>query len=155
MARAEIEVSLARRQSHGISMVMFDIDHFKRINDSHGHNVGDRVLVHLSQAVRAEMRAGDTFARIGGEEFVMLLPRSDEAQALLVAERLRALIASLEISSGPCTGLRITCSFGVASLSAQHSSVDALYVASDTALYQAKEAGRNCVVMYQAAAHSS
>jgi len=155
MARAEIEVALARRQSHAVSMVMFDIDHFKRINDTHGHSVGDRVLVQLSQAVRAEMRAGDTFARIGGEEFVMLLPRADEAQALLVAERLRALIVSLEINSGPGHGLRITCSFGVASLSPEHISVDALYVASDTALYQAKEAGRNCVVLYQAATHSS
>jgi diguanylate cyclase (GGDEF)-like protein/PAS domain S-box-containing protein len=155
MDRAEIEIALARRQSHGLSLVMFDIDHFKRINDSHGHSVGDQVLVTLSRAVQGEMRAGDTFARIGGEEFVMLLPRADAAQALRVAERLRVLIASLEIGTVKGDTLRITSSFGVASLAPQVNSVDALYVASDTALYQAKEAGRNRVVAYQPAAYSS
>jgi diguanylate cyclase (GGDEF)-like protein len=127
-------------------MVMFDIDHFKRINDSHGHNVGDRVLVALSQAVRQELRLGDTFARVGGEEFVMLLPRSDAAQAWLVAQRLRAMIESLEIRVRDDLALNITASFGVATTDAQTSSVDALYVAADTALYRAKDAGRNCVV---------
>jgi GGDEF domain-containing protein/integral membrane sensor domain MASE1 len=74
MERAEVDVSLARRQSYAVSMVMFDIDHFKRINDNHGHSVGDRVLVALSQAVQQGLRLGDTFARVGGEEFVLLLP---------------------------------------------------------------------------------
>lgn len=152
MARAEVEMALAARQSHAVSMVMFDIDHFKRINDSHGHNVGDRVLVALSQAVRAELRLGDTFARVGGEEFVMLLPRSDAAQAWLVAERLRAMVEGLAVDAGNGLVLHITASFGVSTSGSATSSVDALYVAADQALYRAKAAGRNCVV---ASAHSS
>jgi diguanylate cyclase (GGDEF)-like protein len=148
MARAGIEIALAKRQSHTVSMVMFDIDHFKRVNDSHGHNVGDRVLVALSQAVRQELRLGDTFARVGGEEFVMLLPRSDAAQAWLAAQRLRGLIASLAIHADNDLVLHITASFGVATTDAQISTVDALYVAADTALYRAKDARRNCVVAH-------
>lgn len=151
MARAEIEIALARRQSHVVSMVMFDLDHFKRINDSHGHNVGDCVLVELSRAVRQELRLGDTFARVGGEEFVMLLPRSDAAQAWQVAERLRAMIEALDIHAGNRLVLHVTASFGVATTDTKTSTVDALYVAADTALYQAKRAGRNCVLVYSGA----
>jgi diguanylate cyclase (GGDEF)-like protein len=148
MERAEVEMALARRQSHAVSMVMFDIDHFKRINDSHGHTVGDRVLVALSQAVKQGLRLGDTFARVGGEEFVLLLPHSDAEQALQVAERLRGMLQELEIGVSKDVMLRITASFGVASMDAQLSHVDALYVAADMALYRAKAAGRNCVVGY-------
>jgi diguanylate cyclase (GGDEF)-like protein len=148
MARAEIEIALARRQSHTVSLVMFDLDHFKRINDNHGHNVGDRVLVELSRAVRQELRLGDTFARVGGEEFVMLLPRSDAAQAWLVAERLRTMFEALSIRIDSDLVLHITASFGVATTDAKTHTVDALYVAADTALYQAKNAGRNCVVAW-------
>ena len=155
MARAEIELALAKRQGHAVSMVMFDIDHFKRINDSHGHNTGDRVLVVLSQAVRQALRPGDTFARVGGEEFVMLLPRSDAAQALLVAERMRAMVATLDVRVSAELVLRITASFGVATTEPDIATVDALYVAADTALYQAKGAGRNCVVAHPARAYSS
>jgi diguanylate cyclase (GGDEF)-like protein len=136
-------------------MVMFDIDFFKRINDSHGHISGDRVLVALSQAVRKEMRLGDTFARVGGEEFVLLLPQSDAAQALLVAERLRHMIAHMDIQAGADLVLRITSSFGVATRTQTLDGVDALYLAADTALYQAKDAGRNRVVAFEAPAHSS
>ncbi|RFO97298.1 sensor domain-containing diguanylate cyclase [Rhodoferax lacus] len=150
MARAGIEIAQAQRQLHAVSLVMFDIDHFKHVNDSHGHNVGDRVLVALSNAVRKELRLGDTFARVGGEEFVMLLPRSDADQALLVAERLRSMVEALEIQADEDLVLHITASFGVATLSPAISTVDALYVAADTALYQAKDSGRNCVVAYKA-----
>ena len=155
MARAEIELALAKRQSHAVSMVMFDIDHFKRVNDSHGHNVGDRVLVALTQAVKKEMRLGDTFARVGGEEFVMLLPHLDAEQARQVAERLRTMLEALEIHAGPGLVLHITASFGVATLSARISTVEALCVAADTALYQAKAAGRNCVVSDRPTVYSS
>jgi diguanylate cyclase (GGDEF)-like protein len=150
MARAGIEIAQAQRQSHAVSLVMFDIDHFKHVNDSHGHNVGDRVLVALSNAVRQELRLGDTFARVGGEEFVMLLPRSDADQAMLVAQRLRSMVEALKIQADEDLVLHITASFGVATLSPAIGTVDALYVAADTALYQAKDSGRNCVVAYNA-----
>jgi diguanylate cyclase (GGDEF)-like protein/PAS domain S-box-containing protein len=155
MARAEIEIAQAKRQGHSVSLVMLDIDHFKRINDSHGHIAGDRVLVALSQAVRNEMRLGDTFARVGGEEFVLLLPQSDAAQSMQVAERLRRMIEEMEIQAGVDLVLRITSSFGVATLAPMVDSVDALYLAADKALYQAKDAGRNCVVAYRTPAYSS
>jgi diguanylate cyclase (GGDEF)-like protein len=151
MERAEVEMALARRQSHALSMVMFDIDHFKRINDSHGHNVGDRVLVALSQAVKQGLRLGDTFARVGGEEFVLLLPHSDVEQSLQVAQRLRNMVQDLDLQVGDDLQLRITASFGVATMDAGLCSVDALYVAADTALYRAKAAGRNRAVSYPAA----
>ena len=155
MARAEIEIALARRNGHAVSLVMFDIDHFKHINDSHGHNVGDRVLVALTQAIKQEMRTGDTFARIGGEEFVMLLPHVEADQAWQVAERLRSMIEALVIKASRGLALHITASFGVATLSPRICTVDALCVAADAALYQAKAAGRNCVVADLPTAYSS
>ncbi len=152
MGRAEIEVAQARRSGSALSIVMFDIDHFKRINDNHGHASGDRVLVALSHAIRNEMRLGDTFARVGGEEFVLLLPQSDAEQALQVAERLRQMIEELHIQDGAGPVQRITCSWGVATLNQHFDDVDALYQAADTALYQAKDAGRNCVAAFQSPA---
>jgi diguanylate cyclase (GGDEF)-like protein/PAS domain S-box-containing protein len=155
MGRAEIEIAQARRQASALSIVMFDIDHFKRINDNHGHIAGDRVLVAVSQAVRNEMRLGDTFARVGGEEFVLLLPQSDAEQAQQVAERLRRMVEELEVKAGADLVLRITSSFGVATLSQVVDGVDALYLAADTAMYQAKDAGRNCVVAFKTPTYSS
>jgi diguanylate cyclase (GGDEF)-like protein len=155
MARAEIEMAQARRQGSALSIVMFDIDHFKRINDTHGHIAGDRVLVALSRAVSKEMRLGDTFARVGGEEFVLLLPQSDADQALQVAERLRRMIEELQIVAGSALVLRITSSFGVATLNPSVDGVDALYLAADTAMYKAKDAGRNCVVAFKTPVYSS
>jgi diguanylate cyclase (GGDEF)-like protein/PAS domain S-box-containing protein len=155
MARAEIEMAQARRQGSALSIVMFDIDHFKRINDTHGHIAGDRVLVALSRAVSKEMRLGDTFARVGGEEFVLLLPQSDADQAFHVAERLRRMISELEIDAGNALRLRITSSFGVATLNSSVDGVDALYLAADTAMYQAKDAGRNCVMAFKTPVYSS
>jgi diguanylate cyclase (GGDEF)-like protein/PAS domain S-box-containing protein len=155
MSRAEIEIAQARRQGSSLSIVMFDIDHFKRINDSHGHAAGDRSLVVLSHAVLKEMRLGDTFARVGGEEFVLLLPQSDAEQAFQVAERLRSMIEELEIDAGCALVLRITSSFGVASLSQEVNNVDDLYMAADSAMYRAKASGRNCVVAFKTATYSS
>lgn len=147
--RAEIEMALAKRQGHGLSMLTFDIDHFKRINDSHGHSVGDQVLVALCQQVRQGLRLGDTFARVGGEEFVLLLPHSDTEQAWQAAQRLRAVVEALDIRVSDGLALHITASFGVATMDSHLDTVDALYVAADRALYQAKAEGRNCVVAHQ------
>jgi diguanylate cyclase (GGDEF)-like protein/PAS domain S-box-containing protein len=155
MGRTEVEISQARRQATPLSIVMFDIDHFKRINDNHGHAAGDRALVVLSHAVQKEMRLGDTFARVGGEEFVLLLPQSDAEQSLQVAERLRRMIEELEIDAGDALVMCITSSFGVATLSPEVDGVDALYMAADAAMYRAKEAGRNCVVAFKPPAYSS
>lgn len=146
LKRAEIEIASARRQQTSLSMVMLDIDNFKQINDRYGHLTGDAVLVRLCETVQKELRLGDTFARIGGEEFVLLLPQADEVFAMQVAERIRVLIASLEISTADQIRFTFTASFGVTTLSNTVSDVEALLSTCDAALYRAKDKGRNCVM---------
>jgi diguanylate cyclase (GGDEF)-like protein/PAS domain S-box-containing protein len=144
--RAGIEVASAKRQQTSLAMVMLDIDNFKQINDRYGHPTGDLVLIKLCEAVQGVLRVGDTFARIGGEEFVLLLPQSDEILAIQVAERIRTLLSSLELYAVDKTKFRFTASFGVASLSKTVSDVESLISSCDAALYRAKDEGRNCVV---------
>jgi diguanylate cyclase (GGDEF)-like protein/PAS domain S-box-containing protein len=145
MKRAEIEIALAKRQQTSLSMVMLDIDNFKQINDRYGHPTGDVVLVYLCEAVQKELRLGDTFARIGGEEFVLLLPQTDEVLAVQVAERIRTLVSSIELAAMDKTKFGFTASFGVTTLSDFFNDVESLLSSCDAALYRAKNAGRNCV----------
>jgi diguanylate cyclase (GGDEF)-like protein/PAS domain S-box-containing protein len=146
MRRADIEIATAKRQHTSLSIVMLDIDHFKRINDKFGHPTGDLVLVHLCEAVQGVLRLGDTFARIGGEEFVLLLPQTDIALAMHVAERIRALVASLELFAIDHSRFQFTASLGVATMSPTVTDIEALLSTCDAALYRAKNAGRNCVM---------
>jgi diguanylate cyclase (GGDEF)-like protein/PAS domain S-box-containing protein len=135
---ANDEIAKAQRYNQPLSMVMFDIDHFKSVNDQYGHKAGDRVLVELCQRVERNLRATDRLARWGGEEFVVLLPHCGAAEALALAEKLRALIGTLpfdEVGS-------VTASFGVAVFQA-HESADEWFKRADLALYEAKTAGRN------------
>jgi diguanylate cyclase (GGDEF)-like protein len=125
------------------AVVLLDLDHFKRINDVHGHAVGDRVLQQLVSCVNAQCRDCDVLARFGGEEFVLLLDHDTEAQALAHAERLRQTVAEHDWDA-IAPGLRVTASLGLA-LHAEVLSVDALLSLADAALYQAKSDGRNCV----------
>jgi diguanylate cyclase (GGDEF)-like protein len=126
------------------SWIMLDIDHFKRVNDTHGHDGGDAVLKHVAAMLTAFAREGDVVARLGGEEFVVMLPGAGLAAALAAAERLRARIEQSEPNAGG-TPLRITSSFGVA---AQRPGTPwgVAVQAADEALYRAKEGGRNRVV---------
>lgn len=125
------------------SLVMFDIDHFKSINDTYGHDVGDAVLREISQLVRDNIRENDTLARWGGEEFMVLSANSDKARATHLAERLRAAVADYSFTGVP---RQITSSFGVAIHLAGETGED-LVKRSDEALYEAKESGRNKVVV--------
>ncbi|MDP1610812.1 MAG: GGDEF domain-containing protein [Sulfuritalea sp.] len=134
----ERELERCRRKGYAMSLLMLDLDHFKAINDTHGHLVGDRVLVDFVARVTTLLRLPDTFGRFGGEEFVAVLPETSLEQALLVAERIRAEIASLPVPS-------CTVSIGAATSAEGDASVDALLAQADAALYQAKAAGRNCV----------
>lgn len=131
-----------RSQKKPLSLIMIDIDHFKKINDQYGHAVGDRVLSTLSQIVIDHIRSNDLFARWGGEEFVLVCRNTKLEQAQLIAEKTRELIASYEFSDG----VRVTASFGVATLSA-HETLEQLFSNADKALYQAKHDGRNKVVV--------
>ncbi len=127
------------KESH-LSFMMLDIDKFKLINDTYGHQVGDDILVELAQLVESKTRKTDSFARWGGEEFVMILPQTTLEMALRVAENLREIIASHTFSHN----LSITCSFGVASLG-EGESQKSVMKRADEALYRAKQAGRNRV----------
>jgi diguanylate cyclase (GGDEF)-like protein len=134
------------RATTGDALLAIDIDHFKRINDEHGHAVGDGVLCRLVTAIHTRKRSGDLLFRTGGEEFVLLLPRTSLPAAQGVAEELRQRLAQAELMPGEA----ITVSIGVSAL-VPGQSVDAWLQAADAALYDAKRQGRNRVVVAQAA----
>ncbi len=133
------ELSRCRRRGHPLSVLMLDIDHFKRINDEFGHPVGDRVLVHLCRRLAALMRPHDVFARYGGEEFLIALPETDAVAAKKAAQRILFELAAADDSELP----PITVSIGVAQWMASGESVDSLVARADCALYLAKQNGRN------------
>jgi diguanylate cyclase (GGDEF)-like protein len=136
-----IEFSRAQREGGEVSIVMLDLDHFKAINDAHGHLYGDQVLLAVADAVRMSIRGHDTAARMGGEEFAILLPDADAHAAREIAERSRQAIAHI-----PVPRATLSCSAGVAAgLPADTSPVDLLQLA-DSALYQAKRLGRDRIV---------
>jgi diguanylate cyclase (GGDEF)-like protein len=134
---------LQRRAAEGNMpcLIMFDIDHFKVVNDTYGHHVGDTILVELIKLVNHLIRKGDVLARWGGEEFVLLTTDMDLKGNKAIAERIRAEIQSFRF---PKVGT-ITCSFGVAQMLATDSAEE-IFRRVDRALYMAKESGRNCVV---------
>lgn len=138
------ELAQYRRNGSALSLVTFDVDHFKQINDRHGHDAGDRALRALAEACLRAVRGADVLARLGGEEFGLLLPATAAGGALAVAENLRRTVAALEVEVGDAR-LSFTCSFGVAAAGAATADVDDLLKRADTALYAAKKAGRNCV----------
>lgn len=140
------ELSYARRHGTDVSLVIFDADHFKKVNDTYGHQVGDAVLVQIANVVRGTVRSEDVFARYGGEEFALVLRGIDSIGAGAVAERLRERIAGLKIATdrGP---IAVTVSAGCASLSTtEEKTPEGLIAAADRRLYAAKHAGRNRVV---------
>lgn len=144
--------SMAQKSSQPLSVLFLDIDHFKSVNDSFGHQAGDRVLVATARVLRSGLRGPDIVGRYGGEEFVCLLPNTPQEGAALVAERLRAAIAaqSCEISSD--LKITVTVSVGCATMSddREFAGVDELVRAADKCLYAAKNGGRNKVVSLEA-----
>ncbi|QCU90362.1 sensor domain-containing diguanylate cyclase [Thiomicrorhabdus sediminis] len=135
------EVARAKRYHHPLSMIMLDIDFFKKINDEHGHQTGDEVLIGLAGMLKEQLRENDCIARWGGEEFVMILPETTLYQAHILSERFREMISGLHFSKG----LTITCSFGVSEFE-KDEETDDFFSRIDRFVYQAKERGRNCVV---------
>ena len=131
----------AVRDEAPLAVLMLDLDHFKRINDAHGHARGDLVLQQTTRAMRSALRAGDIVGRFGGEEFVVLLPGADLEQAMGAAERCRAAVQKMKIPSARY--LSVTASVGVAAFPEHGDSIDTLLRASDTAMYSAKANGRN------------
>ena len=144
---AATEIARAVRTGIPLALALVDIDHFKLVNDTYGHLVGDKTLRAVTDALQSQLRAYDVAGRFGGEEFVILLPHAREVDALAVAERLRVHIASLAIpvddsdASGP--SVKVTISVGVAALDGVSRELTDMLTAADSALYHAKETGRN------------
>jgi diguanylate cyclase (GGDEF)-like protein len=139
---AENTIALALRHKHHLSMVAIDLDHFKSINDQHGHGAGDIVLRGVAQACMETQRQTDHLGRLGGEEFAVLLPHTDRAGAMEAAEKLRLAIQKLSFDAG-AKKIGVTASFGIASLDLETRDFDTLLAHADAALYEAKAAGRN------------
>jgi diguanylate cyclase (GGDEF)-like protein len=137
---AELQHQIDQGAESSLGFLVADIDHFKRINDRHGHPVGDAVLRDVAYAMRSELRAFDLIYRLGGEEFAILLPGADLEKTQEIAERLRVAVASS--STG---GVSVTMSFGAGAVSGGDARLAQLYAEADAALYRAKRAGRNRV----------
>jgi diguanylate cyclase (GGDEF)-like protein len=150
--RCAVEIAQARRHRQGLACLFLDIDGFKAINDGHGHAAGDAVLRAVGQAIQGQLRAGDTIARWGGEEFVALLPQAALAPAREIAERIRAHIAAQPVVAG-AANIPVTISIGLAQLGGDLAGrepaqlAEQLLAAADRALYRAKHAGRNRVAV--------
>jgi diguanylate cyclase (GGDEF)-like protein/PAS domain S-box-containing protein len=144
----DLEVHRARRYGRPLSVVLIDLDHFKQINDTHGHGVGDAVIKSVVRACLGSLRTIDRMGRLGGEEFAALLPETTREGAAIVAERLRAAIAAMAIELDGGAPLMTTASIGVATIADSDATrVDALIARADRALYAAKRAGRNRVMI--------
>ena len=142
-AAAARQIARARRHPEALAVGLLDVDRFKRINDTYGHQAGDRVLREVAQRARAQLRSVDELARYGGEEFVMLLPGSDARQAAQVAERIRARCAAEPVMTAQ-GAIEASVSIGVAEVSAE-AGIEPAMRAADRALYRAKDQGRNRV----------
>lgn len=143
---AERELLLSQRTGQSLSVLVLDIDHFKRVNDTYGHSIGDESLRRVATVLREMLRRSDLLARYGGEEFVIVLPGTDGERARFLAERLRMRIGEIAFDSdlGP---VQLTASFGVAEYQFAAESWDALLSRADLALYAAKQTGRNRTVL--------
>jgi diguanylate cyclase (GGDEF)-like protein len=138
------ELSRVRRHARSLSLLILDIDHFKRVNDGHGHLAGDAVLFHVAQIVQNRVRHHDLAARFGGEELAVLMPETDLAGARVVAEELRRAIEQ-HVTEYADQHLQVTVSIGCAELRPDDAGVEAFLCRCDAQLYRAKAAGRNCV----------
>ena len=146
---ADREFANSRRYNNELSLILIDIDHFKRVNDLRGHDVGDLVLQQVAKSAMEVIRTGDTLARYGGEEFVVLLPMTSSNAAEVLAERIRQQIDELciQIESTPSFG--ITVSAGIATRHKNDNDIDEILHRADEALYQAKSQGRNRVIVIE------
>jgi diguanylate cyclase (GGDEF)-like protein len=145
MRRLEDELAKSQAEQTPLSVILLDIDHFKSVNDRHGHDVGDIVLREVALALRNCTRRNEEVCRLGGEEFLVIVPQSGRDTSRHFAERLREAVEELLIQAGGYFG-RVTVSLGVAGLEDGARTVDELIKIADTRAYLAKASGRNCVV---------
>jgi diguanylate cyclase (GGDEF)-like protein len=142
------ELKRSHRHNKKFSLVMMDVDNFKSFNDTYGHQLGDKVLKDVAGAAKKTSRAEDVVARYGGEEFIMILPETDSCQAMIIAERIRASVAGIEIPHGN-QKLHVTISLGVSTYPDHSEEKEELINAADAALYTSKHKGKNCVSLFE------
>ena|GEM_PF-435365 len=135
------EVDRARRYRNPLSLIYFDIDHFKQVNDTYGHKAGDNVLIKITQLIQKELRKTDILARWGGEEFLIVIPETSLHNGVVLANKLREIIEEFEFDQAS----KVTCSFGVTQFTL-HDDIDKFIERADKALYEAKDSGRNRVI---------
>lgn len=145
MERLEEEAERVSRHGSALSVLLFDLDHFKKVNDTYGHDVGDKVLKGVAAVAEDIKRITDVVARTGGEEFALVLPETDQEGARKLANRLREAIEEMEVNCPNGQTIKVTASIGAATISKMGKNVDAFLRDADLALYQAKHAGRNQV----------
>lgn len=147
-SEADYLLELAKGKHTPLAVLVIDIDHFKRVNDTHGHGIGDQVIISIAQALKKHSRSNDLIARFGGEEFVMLLPETDLTEAMRCAERIRLAVQNIEtaIDHGE---IRCTISIGIAAVDASHETIESALNRADKALYEAKNSGRNRICVDQ------
>ncbi|WLT31119.1 GGDEF domain-containing protein [Geothrix sp. PMB-07] len=143
LQQLESHVGLARRHQRPLSVILADLDHFKQVNDSHGHRAGDQALEAFGALLRHRLRGSDSVGRLGGDEFLILLPESSAAQALVAAEGLRHALTEHRLVLEDGQSLKLTCSLGVAELKPGDSDGGGLLARADAALYGAKAGGRD------------
>jgi two-component system, cell cycle response regulator len=144
--RVEAEIALARRNGAPFSLLALDLDHFKAINDSYGHQAGDQVLQRFVKKCVDAIRPYDGVARVGGEEFMVLLPQVASDTARAIGERIRAAVASTPFDTGDGKPIEVTVSVGISEFGRDGETIDAIFRKADERLYQAKHLGRNCVI---------
>ncbi len=140
--RLEEEINRGRRYNNSFSIAMMDIDHFKKVNDTYGHQAGDIVLRNVSESIAKNMRDSDYAGRYGGEEFLIVMPHTDKKQAFTAAERIRKALEGTGIKD---TDIKITISGGISSYPEDGDEYRKIVSSADSALYTAKNSGRNCV----------
>ena len=148
MELGEAEVARVRRSGRSFGMAMMDVDHFKSVNDTHGHDAGDNVLWALAEACVDRLRNVDVVGRMGGEEFALILPETDPQGAMLTVERLREYLSELAIPIDSGT-LTVTVSIGVTTVRDPSDTIEGALKRADEALYKAKGSGRNRTVAYE------
>jgi diguanylate cyclase (GGDEF)-like protein len=151
LTKLDEEIKCCKRYDTELSLILFDVDHFKQVNDMYGHLVGDAILVELTKRVKHRIRDTDILCRYGGEEFAIILPHVNSQQAYILAEQIRILIAKTAVDCGT-TKVKITISLGITSYAANHlepCTLEMLIAQADKALYQAKHAGRNKVMLFE------
>ena len=143
------ELDRMKRYERDLSFLLLDLDHFKQINDNHGHHAGDTVLQHVGQIIQDQIRNSDIGGRYGGEEFGIVLPETDLDRARQLAGRLRETISEARVESPDGATLQVTASIGLSTMNEDNASAEELIQRADQAMYHAKEQGRDRVVSYK------